>query len=259
MWAFASLTEPILKEVDNSKNHSQTWNQFWEGRRSRPLVEAVPFETEIRRSIITGWFVASLLGLRKVESVPVGRTAKIWNPTLEIPDWSSFPSPLLNSHFEDMRRNSWLLPQVLMSAGIALANFGKTGDPEFINGYRLLKYLGREVTTSFKGRDHWDGNGHGDKIPSGERSQSSYLRNWVQFGDLPSGSHPLHRLLLNALDDNPDRKHAFNTAIEELRSQYNEIWEKFSDTPWHSLPETWELKEDIDLALSDIAEYVRNL
>ncbi len=259
VWAFASLTEPILKEVDNSKNHSQTWNQFWEGRRSRPLVEAVPFETEIRRSIITGWFVASLLGLRKVESVPVGRTAKIWNPTLEIPDWSSFPSPLLNSHFEDMRRNSWLLPQVLMSAGIALANFGKTGDPEFINGYRLLKYLGREVTTSFKGRDHWDGNGHGDKIPSGERSQSSYLRNWVQFGDLPSGSHPLHRLLLNALDDNPDRKHAFNTAIEELRSQYNEIWEKFSDTPWHSLPETWELKEDIDLALSDIAEYVRNL
>jgi hypothetical protein len=48
-------------------------------------------------------------------------------------------------------------------------------------------------------------------------------------------------------------------AIEKLRSQYTEIWANLSDTPWHSLPETWELREDIDLALSDISEYVREL
>jgi hypothetical protein len=259
VWAFASLTEPILEEVARSKNQTQTWVQFWDGRRSRPLVEAVPFETEIRRSIITGWFVATLFGIRKVESVPAGRTAKIWNPTLEKPDWSTFPSPLLNSHPEDMKRESWLLPQLLMSAGIALANFGKTGNPDFINGYRLLKYLGREVTTSLSNRDQWDGNGLGDMLPSGERSRSSYLKNWVELGDLPSKSHSLNPLLYDSLIDNPNRGEALITAIEKIRSQYTEIWANLSDTPWHSLPETWELREDIDSALSDISEYVREL
>lgn len=259
VWAFASLTEPILEELAKSNNHTQTWVQFWDGRRSRPLVEAVPFETEIRRSIITGWFLAGLFGLRKIENLKVGRSLKIWNPTLETPEWSRFPSPLLNSHHEDMKRDSWLLPQLLMSAGIALANFGKTGNPEFINAYRLLKYLGREVTTSFNGRDQWDGNGLGDMLPSGERARSSYLRNWVKLGDLPSESHSLQRFLHDALVDNPDRGDALIIAIEKLRSQYREIWENFSDAPWHSLPETWELREDIDLALSDISEYVRNL
>ena len=259
VWAFASLTEPILEEVARSKNQTQTWVQFWDGRRSRPLVEAVPFETEIRRSIITGWFLAGFFGLRKIENLQVGRSLKIWNPTLETPEWSTFPSPLLNSHPEGMNRDSWLLPQLLMSAGIALANFGKTGNPEFINGYRLLKYLGREVTTSFSGRDQWDGNGLGDMLPSGERSQSSYLKNWVELGDLPSKSHSLNPLLYDFLIDNPDRSEALITAIEKIRSQYTEIWVSLSDSPWHSLPETWELREDIDLALSDISEYVRNL
>jgi hypothetical protein len=259
VWAFASLTEPILEEVARSKNQTQTWIQFWEGRRSRPLVESVPFETEMRRSIVTGWFIARVFGLSKIDHLHSGRSLKIWNPTLETPDWSTFPSPLLNSHPEDMKRDSWLLPQLLMSAGIALANFGKTGNPEFINGYRLLKYLGREVTTSFDGRDQWDGRGLGDLLPSGERSCSSYLKNWVTLGDLPSNGHSLSPLLYDSLVDNPDRGDALIIAIEKLRSQYTEIWENLSDTPWHSLPETWELREDIDLALSDISEYVREL
>jgi hypothetical protein len=258
-WSLTSLTEPILEEVARSKNQTQTWVQFWDGRRSRPLVEAVPFETEMRRSIVTGWFLAGFFGLRKIENLQVGRSLKIWNTTLEKPDWSTFPSPLLNSHPEDMKRESWLLPQLLMSAGIALANFGKTGNPEFINGYRLLKYLGREVTTSFNGRDQWDGNGLGDMLPSGERSRSSYLKNWVELGDLPSKSHSLNPLLYDSLLASPDRSEALITAIEKIRSQYTEVWANLSDTPWHSLPETWELREDIDSALSDISEYVREL
>jgi hypothetical protein len=259
VWAFASLTEPILEEVARSKNQTQAWVQFWDGRRSRPLVEAVPFDTEMRRSIVTGWFLAGFFGLRKIENLQVGRSLKIWNPTLETPDWSTFPNPLLNSHPEDMKRDSWLLPQLLMSAGIALANLGKTGTPEFINGYRLLKYLGREVTTSFDGRDQWDGRGLGDMLPSGERSRSSYLTNWVTLGDLPSNIHSVNPLLHDSLIDNPNRAEALITTIEKLRYQYTEIWANLSDTPWHSLPETWELREDIDLALSDISRYVEGL
>ena len=259
VWAFASLTEPILEQVEQSKNQANTWIEFWEGRRTRPLIEAIPFETEMRRSIITGWFVASIFGMRKVRQLPTGRTVQIWNPTLETPGWSAFPSPLLNSHHEDLSRDTWVLPQLLVSAGIALAEFGKSGDPEFINGYRLLKFLGREVTTSFNYRDHWDGKGIGDMLPSGKPAQSNYLKNWVESGESPFLKEELLKVLQASLALTPDRGEALVKTVELIRTQYDNIWNEMSSTPWHSLPETWELKEDIDLALSDIAQYVSEL
>ena len=258
-WAFASLTDPILEMAERSKIMIQTWEQFWDGRRTRPLTEAVPFEAEMRRSIITGWFVATLFGMRKVKPVPAGRTVQIWNPTLKTPEWSSFPSPLLATHNEDSRHESWVLPQLLMSAGIALAEFGKSGNPEFLNGYRLLKYLGREVTTSFINRDHWDGHGAGDLLPTGERSQSNYLKNWVESGELPNENGELLKVLQASLALTPDRAEALIKTVQLLNTEYKNIWSEMSSRAWHDLPETWELKEDIDQALSDIAEYVSHL
>ena len=258
-WAFASLTDPILEQVEQSKNHVQTWEQFWDGRRTRPLTEAVPFEAEMRRSIITGWFVATLFGMRKVKPLPAGRTVQIWNPTLKSPDWSSFPSPLLATHNEDSRHESWVLPQLLMSAGIALAEFGKSGNPEFIHGYRLLKYLGREVTTSFINRDHWDGYGAGDLLPTGERSQSKYLMSWVESGELPHENGELLKVLQASLALTPDRGEALVKTVQLLRTEYKNIWSEMGSRAWHDLPETWELKEDIDQALRDIAEYVSQI
>jgi hypothetical protein len=219
----------------------------------------VPFEAEMRRSIITGWFVATLFGMRKVKPVPAGRTVQIWNPTLKTPEWSSFPSPLLATHNEDSRHESWVLPQLLMSAGIALAEFGKSGNPEFLNGYRLLKYLGREVTTSFINRDHWDGHGAGDLLPTGERSQSNYLKNWVESGELPNENGELLKVLQASLALTPDRAEALIKTVQLLSTEYKNIWSEMSSRAWHDLPETWELKEDIDQALSDIAEYVSHL
>ena len=255
-WANPSLIDPILEAVERSKSHSQTWAQFWDGRRARPLVESIPFETEIRRSIITGWFVATLFGMRKVRPLPTGRTVQIWNPTLKTPDWSSFSSPLIATHNEDSRHESWVIPQLLVSAGIALAEFGKTGNPEFINGYRLLKYLGREVTTSFKNRDTWNANGDGDLLPTGERSKSNYLMRWVESGELPKENGELLKVLQVSLALTPDRAEALIKTVQLLRTEYDNIWNEMSSRAWHDLPETWELKEDIDQALSDIAEYV---
>jgi hypothetical protein len=300
-WAFASLTEPILEQVAQSINKVETWQQFWNGRRSRPLVEAVPFETEIRRSIITGWFIARIFGLVEIdfdkksrqdsalEPRPMssevaaflssqgltvderdrqkedtvqssasifgaGRTVRVWNPTLQVPGWSSFPNPLLPTHREDERRQ-WVLPQLLVSAGIALAEFGKSGDPEFIYGYRLLKYLGREVTTTFKDRDHWDGSGEGDILPTGATSRSTLVKEWIATGRKSDDSLDLSTSLQTELDVNPDRLTALIATAEKLRAHYIEIWAQFSSSPWYDLPETWELKEDIDLALNDIIEY----
>ena len=304
-WAFASLTEPILEQVAQSIHADPTWQQFWSGRRSRPLIEAVSFETEIRRSIITGWFIARIFGLVEIDfdkkltrgsvleprpvsaevagflrtqgltlderdrlredtaqsSGPIfraGRTVRVWNPTLQVPGWSGFPNPLLPTHREDERRQ-WVLPQLLVSAGIALAEFGKSGDPEFIYGYRLLKYLGREVTTTFDGRDHWDGRGSGDVLPTGATSKSTLIKEWIATGRKPDDSLDLLTPLQRKLDVNPDRRTALIATVEGLRAHYTEIWAEFSSTAWHDLPETWELKEDIDLALNDIIEYTKAL
>jgi hypothetical protein len=152
-----------------------------------------------------------------------------------------------------------VLPQLLVSAGIALAEFGNSGDPEFINGYRLLKYLGREVTTTFNGRDHWDGRGTGDILPTGATSQSTLIKEWIATGRKPDDSLDLLTPLQRKLEVNPDRRTALIATVEGLREHYTEIWAEFSNAAWHELPETWELKEDIDLALSDIIEYVKAL
>jgi hypothetical protein len=258
-WAFASLTEPILEQVAQSKNKVQTWDQFWDGRRSRPLVEAIPFETEMRRSIITGWFISRLFGMSVVEGVTAGRTVKIWNPTLQVPGWSTFPSPLISTAGADTKKDSWVLPQLLVSAGIALSDFGKSGDPEFINGYRLLKYLGREVTTSFDGRDKWDGKGLGDMLPTGMLSQSTYINEWATKGTKPKDSFDLLKLLQSSLDANSDRSAALIATVEKLRAEYAAIWQEVAAVAWNDLSETWELREDIDLALNDISNYVSDL
>ena len=302
-WAFASLTEPILEQVAQSKNNAGTWEEFWDGRRSRPLVECIPFETEMRRSIITGWFISRLFGLieidfdkkttRELVDKPIspevasflrgqgldaeksvgqkevvirtpasssmwGRSVRAWNPTLEVPGWSAFPNPLLPTRREDGGRK-WVLPQLLVSAGIALAEFGKSGDPEFIYGYRLLKYLGREVTTTFNGRDHWDGSGIGDVLPTGILSRSTFIKDWVITGRKPDDSLEVLRLLQSELDQQPDRQAALIASVEKVRAEYAAIWVEYASVEWQNLPETWELKEDIDLALSDIIEYVKAL
>jgi hypothetical protein len=258
LWAYASITKPILNQVAQSKNHSQTWDQFWEGRRARPLVEAIPFETEMRRSIITGWFIATFFGMRKIEDVPAGRTAKIWNPTFKIPGWSTFPSPLLPTHPEDARRGVWMLPSILTSAGIALCEFGETGDSEKIEAYKFLLYLGREVTTSFEGRDHWGGYGIGDMLPSGEIARSRFLLNWVNDGTKPAELDLLD-MLSGHVSKGDNRGEAMKAAVTELREQYKNVWEGFKDSHWSQMPETWELKDDIDLALNDIGTYVSEI
>jgi len=257
-WAFASLTDPILNQVAKSKNNSGTWMQFWEGRRARPLVEAIPFQTEMRRSIVTGWFMASLFGLREINAHSNGRTARVWNPTLQNPGWSNFPDPLLDTHPEDANRGNWMLPAILTSAGIALCEFGKTGKTENIEAYKFLLYLGREVTTSIQNRDVWNLPGSGDELPTGALGMSKFLRDWIMEGIKPSDRELLDMLAVH-LSSGDNRSEAMKAAVTELREQYSNAWDEFKISAWSKMPETWELKDDIDTALDDIFNYVDGL
>jgi hypothetical protein len=130
---------------------------------------------------------------------------------------------------------------------------------EFIYGYRLLKFLGREVTTSFPSRDHWDGRGAGDMLPTGMPSKCRYLKDWVENGTTPSDGLELSKKLQEKILESANRASALVATVETWRSEYQAIWGSTDATAWNLLSETWELQEDIDLALSDIAIYVAKL
>ena len=258
-WAFASLTEPILVSAASSKLNAPGWKQFWDTRRTRPLTECIPFEAEMRRSIITGWILGGLFGLTEVSPNKVGKDAKVWNSTLQNPGWSNFPSPLLRLHKEDAQREIWVLPSILMSAGLAMCEFGKTGDPKEIQAYLFLKYLGREVTTEIDSRDTWDNPGDGDRLPTSFVGKSTLIRDWVTTGKHPAPDRSILQNLQEQLKITPDRAVALLMVVAEIRDQYANVWKEMTEYTWDRLPDTWELRDDIDLALADIHNFVSKL
>ena len=257
-WAFQSLTEPILDQVAVSKLDKDNWRQFWDGRRGRPICEAIPFETEMRRSMVTGWYVAALFGLRESSNNDSGHTLQIWNPTLNVEGWSHFPAPLLAPHDVDATKG-WLLPAALVSAGLAMCEFGKTGNLDILNPYKFLLHLGREVTTKLEDRDMWEMPGIGNSLPNGQQEKAEYIVKWLEGGVKPGAKIPLLDILENRVNAGLDRRQALLDTVAELQTQYKNIWAEYKNTSWHRMPEVWELQEDIDLALGDIFNYVNEL
>ena len=96
-------------------------------------------------------------------------------------------------------------------------------------------------------------------LPTGVRSKSTFIKDWVRNGTTPAGNLPLTKKLQSFMDSNPERDEALIAYLENFAAEFKEIWTNFANVPWHMLPETWELKDDIDAALRDIANYVRNL
>jgi len=256
LWSNHLLTDSIAYEIEVRKLNVQTWNQFWEGRRARPLIESIPLDLEIRRSMIAGWFIAPLFGMRILENGPSGRSVKIWNPTLGVPGWSSFPDPLLPTHSADMSKPLWMLPQLLLSTGVALVKFGHTGDPTFIDGYRQLNYLGSEVNTATALRAHWDRD-RSARVSWKRFGVSTYLSDWIQTEVKPVDEFELSKSLAEVHGTPVDRAQALFAAVERMRENYAQLWKEFEDKPWHEMPETWELREEIDLALQDIGDYAK--
>jgi hypothetical protein len=66
-------------------------------------------------------------------------------------------------------------------------------------------------------------------------------------------------LLEKNLLTSSDRSAALIASVETLRAEYASIWESGQATAWNDVSETWELREDIDLALNDIGTYVAEL
>ena len=255
LWTNPFLTDSMRKQIEQSKLNVQTWNHFWKSRRSRPLTESIPIDVETRRSMIAGWFIAPLFGMRQLERGPRGRSAKIWNPTLGVPGWSPFPDPLLPTHPADMSKQLWMLPQLLLSTGLALVNFGLTGDRTFIDSYRQLIRVGSEVSTRAT-RAHRVSNSGGYETWN-QLGESTYLSDWIQSSAKPVNDLELSTSLAEVHGTPVDRAQALYTSMERICENYAQFWKEYEDKPWHEMPETWELREEIDLALKDIGDYAK--
>jgi hypothetical protein len=255
LWTNPFLTDSMRNQIEQSKLDVQTWEMFWEGRRARPLTESIPLDAETRRSMIAGWFIAPLFGMRKLENGRSGRSVKIWNPTLGVPGWSSFPDPLLPTHPADTSKPLWMLPQLLLSTGIALIEFGLTGDPTCIDGYRQLNHLGSEVNTA-AARARWNSD-RGARVSWKQFGESTYISDWIQTEVKPANELELSKSLSEVLGTPFDRAQALYATVERIRENYSQLWKELENKPWHEMPETWELRDDIDLALKDIGDYAK--
>jgi predicted HNH restriction endonuclease len=78
----------------------------------------------------------------------------------------------------------------------------------------------------------------------------------LDWGVKPEPSRELAPALQKVLDESHDRKEALLKTLQEVRDQYATAWKKLESEKWYALPETWELRKDIDLALEDIQNYV---
>ncbi|HEX2577108.1 MAG TPA: tubulin-like doman-containing protein [Aquihabitans sp.] len=110
---------------------------FWQWRRTRTLTEAIPVSSDVRRSMIRGWYTARLLGMLDTAE----RTAAYQVYDLRA-GWVPFPFPLLGS----VPRNDALdqLAAVLESMPLAFLSWGVWAEERPVAAYRRLLTLGLE-------------------------------------------------------------------------------------------------------------------
>ena len=257
-YAFASLTSPIAKSVLAASSDANLWASYAVMRRARPLQEAIPLTGGALKSMITGWILANMFGLVKEEAdSSVGSSLKIWNPTLEgNPGFSSFPSPLLEGSAAD-NRLGFQLPSVLTSLGLAMVNYGETGDVQHTYAYRFMKFFGREVTT-FNSVDDWDNNSRGDLLPNRTIGQCTILKDWIAIEDISQLAVNGKYTGLDSSGTSLDRIQRVILSVKNSEEKLRELWSSVEAQPWSNVPSNWELKEEIFECLRHINSYVEH-
>lgn len=255
IWEHPQLTGIILEEAARAQNSREVWSGFWEGHRTRPLIEAVPITNEVRRSIIAGWFLSSMFGLRDIDYREDRPIVRVWNSSLPTPGWSAFRDPLPAKRVEDSKRE-WLLPIVLKSIALALCEHGAAGQSQPLEAFEFLLFLGREVTTTSPAENLLGTLGIGNALPNAQLGKSNLISEWLITGVNPSPDGSMNAVLQEKLQSTTDRREALRATIEDIRTGQKTIWQKYESVNWSQLPETWELREDIEQALSDIQDFV---
>jgi Tubulin like len=137
--AFGSLLGPLARGWAGAVT-PQARAAFWYHRRARRLAGGVAMSAMHRRAVVGGWFVARYTGrLRFPGEHHALRTADVYDDNRR--EWVPFPYPLVVPQDVLDRSPNNLLPAVLLSYGVALAQSSAAGNVDPLRPYTLLRQL----------------------------------------------------------------------------------------------------------------------
>jgi hypothetical protein len=227
---FSSLMNPVIESWSRNNNSIQLRQGFWTNRRSRPLVEAIPMAPEQISKLVRGWFVSQLLNLRTA-TADASRGPKISIYDRDQRKNVDFPHPLLGLKSESIVSNPDLLPAVLESLGLALAQCDQVSTLTPLEPYWAMMKLGEDF--------------------------QDVLENWIRRGETAVGAPtPVEGIAGSAAGSFDDRKSAVLTTLKKSEEFLASIC--LADerkAPW-DITRTTEIRPLTDDAFSTLINHV---
>ena len=183
-----SIAEPLAADASARAG----WSNYWLARRSRPLLQAMPAPLAFRRAVLSGWFVARLLGCVDLEHV-------------------ASPKVLVDGHWlgfgqflgEAPPKPHYVLGSLLESFPLALVRAVRA-DENALAPYQGLASYGM-LTTGGK-----------DTLPD-------VLVEWLTSGILPKGGRDPVLSTETKVDDLAGRRAELGTILDKAQKVYLEI------------------------------------
>ena len=173
---FSSLLRPLAQGWSAAVTPDAR-SSFWDTRRARRLPGGMAMSEQQRRAVVGGWFVARYTGRLRFPADHALGTVEVFDDSGP-GEWLSFPDPLIvPQDLLDTSPNS-LLPAVLLSHGLALAQTSAAEDLRPLRPYTVLRQC---WDTSVEGRRGADR----DLLTARKR-----LKRWLE-GELPPLGAPL--------------------------------------------------------------------
>jgi hypothetical protein len=230
---FTSLMNPVIESWSRNNNSIQLRQGFWTNRRARPLTEAIPMAPEQVDKVVRGWFVSQLLNLRSA-TADQSRGPKISIFDREMRKNVDFPHPLIGLRSESIVSNPDLLPAVLESLGLAMAQCEQMSNLTPLEPYWAMLRLGE--------------------------AYQEVLENWIRRGETsPSAPEPVAAIAGTASGTFDERKSAILTTLQKSQEFLHGI--AIADErkqPWE-ITRTTEIRPLTDAAFHALINHVESM
>jgi hypothetical protein len=230
---FTSLMNPVIESWSRNNNSIQLRQGFWTNRRARPLTEAIPMAPEQVDKVVRGWFVSQLLNLRTA-TADQARGPKISIFDREMRKNVDFPHPLIGLRSESIVSNPDLLPAVLESLGLAMAQCEQLSNLTPLEPYWAMLRLGE--------------------------AYQEVLENWIRRGETsPSAPEPVPAIAGSASGTFDERKSAILTTLQKSQEFLHGI--ALADErkqPWE-ITRTTEIRPLTDAAFHALINHVESM
>jgi hypothetical protein len=230
---FTSLMNPVIESWSRNNNSIQLRQGFWTNRRARPLTEAIPMAPEQVDKVVRGWFVSQLLNLRSA-TADQSRGPKISIFDREMRKNVDFPHPLIGLRSESIVSNPDLLPAVLESLGLAMAQCEQMSNLTPLEPYWAMLRLGE--------------------------AYQEVLENWIRRGETsPSAPEPVPAIAGSASGTFDERKSAILTTLQKSQEFLHGI--ALADErkqPWE-ITRTTEIRPLTDAAFHALINHVESM